>query len=181
MASKSEDEIVVEDPTAPARDSPAVATKRTVDIAVSLLLLALAGLLGFDNWRTGMGWDSTGPQAGYFPFYLSVILAAACLWGVVKEFLARKHASGTFVTRAQLRRVMQVFVPTLLFCLAMQWLGIYVASFLLVAGFMVFIGRIATWKSLLTALLFSLIMFTTFEIAFDVIMPKGPLEALFGR
>ena len=76
---------------------------------------------------------------------------------------------------------MQVFVPTLLFCLLMQWLGLYVASFLLIAGFMAFIGRIAIWKSLLTALVFSLIMFTTFEIAFDVIMPKGPLEALFGR
>jgi len=24
-------------------------------------------------------------------------------------------------------------------------------------------------------------MFVTFEIAFDVLMPKGPLEALFGR
>jgi len=181
MASKSEDEIVVEDLTAPASDSPAVATKRTVDIAVSLLLLALAALLGFDNWRTGMGWDSTGPEAGYFPFYLSVILAAACLWGLAKEFLARKGASGTFVTRAQLRRVMQVFVPTLLFCLAMQWLGLYVASFLLIAGFMAFVGRIAIWKSLLTAFLFSLIMFVTFDIGFDVIMPKGPLEALFGR
>jgi len=181
MASKAEDEIVVEDPTAPASDSPAVAAKRAVDVIVSFLLLALAALLGFDNWRTGMGWDSTGPQAGYFPFYLSVILASACLWGVVKEFLARKDARETFVTRAQLRRVMQVFVPTLLFCLAMQWLGLYVASFLLIAGFMAFVGRIAVWKSLLTALLFSLIMFTTFDIGFDVIMPKGPLEALFGR
>ena len=76
---------------------------------------------------------------------------------------------------------MQVFVPTLLFCLFTQWLGLYVASFLLIAGFMVFVGRIAVWKSLLTAFLFSLIMFVTFEIAFDVLMPKGPLEALFGR
>jgi putative tricarboxylic transport membrane protein len=76
--------------------------------------------------------------------------------------------------------VLQVFVPTLLFCLAMQWLGLYVASFLLIAGFMIFVGRIATWKSLLTAFLFSAIMFVTFQIAFDVIMPKGPLEALFG-
>jgi hypothetical protein len=127
-----------------------------------------------------MSWDSTGPQAGYFPFYLSVILALACLWGLAGEFLARKQAAESFVTRDQLRRVLQVFVPTLLFCLAMQWLGLYVASFLLIAGFMLFVGRIAAWKSLLTAFLFSLIMFVTFQIAFDVIMPKGPLEALFG-
>ncbi|HKA44761.1 MAG TPA: tripartite tricarboxylate transporter TctB family protein [Burkholderiales bacterium] len=179
--SKSEAEIVVEDPTAPAADSPPVAANRTVDIAVSLLLMAFAALLAFDNWRTGMGWDATGPQAGYFPFYLSIILAAASLWGLVKELLARKQPGATFVTREQLRRVLQVFVPTLFFCLFTQWLGLYVASFLLTAGFMMLIGRIAAWKSLLTAFLFSLIMFVTFEIAFDVIMPKGPLEALFGH
>ncbi len=86
-----------------------------------------------------------------------------------------------FVNRDQLRRVMQVFVPTFLFCLAMQWLGLYVASFLLVAGFMVLVGRIALWKSLLTSFLFAFIMFVTFDVAFDVLMPKGPIEALFGR
>ena len=75
---------------------------------------------------------------------------------------------------------MQVFVPTLLFCLFTQWLGLYVASFLLIAGFMYFVGRIALWKSLLTAAVFSIAMFATFDIAFDVIMPKGPLEAAFG-
>jgi putative tricarboxylic transport membrane protein len=36
------------------------------------------------------------------------------------------------------------------------------------------------WKSLLAGFLFSVIMFLTFDVAFDVIMPKGPLEALFG-
>jgi putative tricarboxylic transport membrane protein len=179
--SPSEGEIVVEDPSAPAGDSPALTTHRTVEVAVSLALLGLAVLLALDNRRTGMSWDSTGPQAGYFPFYLSVILGAASLFGLVKQFLSRKQARKTFVTRAQFRRVLQVFAPTLAFCLATQWLGLYVASFLLVAGFMAWVGRIAVWKSLLTALLFSLAMFVTFEIAFDVIMPKGPLEALFGR
>src|SRR5437762_7039329 len=97
-------------------DSAAVASSRAVDIATSLLLLALAALLAFDNWRTGMSWDSTGPQAGYFPFYLSIVLALACLYGLAKELLARRQASETFVTRAQLRRVGQVFLPTPPFC-----------------------------------------------------------------
>ena len=65
-----ETEIVVEDPTAPADNSPSVVSTRTVEIVVSLMLLALAVLLGYDNWRTGMAWASDGPQAGYFPFYL---------------------------------------------------------------------------------------------------------------
>ncbi len=177
----SDIEIVVDDPTAPDENSPAVTNVRTVELATMALLFALAALLGWDNWRTGASWDSTGPQAGYFPFYLSIILAGAALFGFVSVFLKTNEGIETFVTRAQLRRVMQVFVPTLLFCLAMQWLGLYVASFLLIAGFMISVGKIAWWKSLLTAFIFVAIMFVTFDIAFDVIMPKGPLEAAFGR
>lgn len=174
-------EIIVEDPTAPEADSPPVAGTRTVEIVVSLLLLALAVTLGIDNYRTGIGWDSTGPQAGYFPFYLSVILGGASLYGLAATWLARGVASETFVTRAQLRRVLLVFVPTMLFCFGVQYLGIYVASFLLIAGFMRGVGKIAWWKSLATAVVFTVTMFATFDIAFDVIMPKGPLEAALGR
>src|SRR5882762_5613028 len=126
---------------------------RSVEVVVYLILLGAALLLGYDNWRTGMSWEADGPQAGYFPFYLSALLGAASVYGLVS---------------------------TLLFCLFMQWLGLYVASFLLITGFMWIIGRIALWKSLLAGLLFSVIMFLTFDIAFDVIMPKGPLEAAFG-
>src|SRR6266853_1969779 len=117
----------------PVEEPRAVASTRSVDIAVALLLLAFAGLMAFDNWKSGAGWASDGPKSGYF-----------------------------------------------LFCLLTQWLGIYVASFFLVAGFMRFVGGIAWWKSLLTSFLFAAAMFVTFDVAFDVIMPKGPLEALLG-
>jgi putative tricarboxylic transport membrane protein len=157
-----------------------VATARTMEVAVYVLLLALALVLGFDNWRSGIGWASDGPQSGYLPFHLCVILAGASLYGLALALARRTETARTFVTRAQLRRILQVFVPTLLFCMLMQWLGIYVASFLLIAGFMRVVGRIALWKSLLTGLLFAAVMFATFEVAFDVIMPKGPLEATFG-
>ena len=178
--SNSEIEIVVDDPTAPEANSPAVTNTGVVEAVVCVLLIGFALLLGYDNWRTGIGWDSTGPQAGYFPFYLSVILGGASLYGLVTVLLTRKQDAETFVTRAQLRRVMAVFFPTLLFCLATQFLGMYVASFLLIAFFMRLVGKIAWWKSLLTAFVFTALMFVTFDIAFDVIMPKGPLEAAFG-
>ncbi|ODM84441.1 tripartite tricarboxylate transporter TctB family protein [Bradyrhizobium elkanii] len=179
--SNTELEIVVDDPTAPEDNSPAVVSTGVVDVVVSLLLLALAVVLGWDNWRTGASWDSTGPQPGYFPFYLSVILGGASLYGLGAAFLSRREAAETFVTRSQLRRVMAVFVPTLLFCLATQYLGLYVASFLLITGFMRLVGKIALWKSLLTAFVFTAAMFITFDVAFDVIMPKGPVESALGR
>src|SRR4051795_884948 len=131
--SNSEIEIVVDDPTAPEADSPSVVSLRSVDIAASLLLIALAATLGYDNWRSGIGWDSTGPQAGYFPFYLSMILASASLYGVIAALVTQKDAGESFVSRAQLRRVMAVFVPPLLFCRPTKYLGLYVAISLLTA------------------------------------------------
>jgi len=117
------------------------------------------------------------------PYRVRLILGLICasLYALIAAFLSRKEARETFVTQAQLRRVSAVFVPTVLFCLATQFLGLYVASFLLISGFMRMVGKIALWKSLLTALVFTAVMFVTFDIAFDVIMPKGPLEAALGR
>ena len=163
----------------PTEQPRAVASTRAVDIAVSLLLAAFAALMAWDNWRSGAGWASDGPKAGYFPFYLSLLLGAASLFGLAKA-AAQRAKDAPFVNRDQLKRVMQVLVPTFLFCLLTQWLGIYVASLLLIAGFMRFIGRIAWWKSLVTSFVFAVAMFVTFDVAFDVIMPKGPLEAWLG-
>jgi hypothetical protein len=178
--SKLDAEIVAGEPDEPEDDSPAVVGQRPVETATLAIVMAFAALMAWDNWRTGAGWEATGPQAGYFPFWVSVILALACAWGIVKEIRARAQDAGPFVTRNQFKRVMQVFVPTLLYVPVTQVLGLYVASFILIAGFMAIVGRIAWWKSIVTALIFSVSMFVTFEVAFDVIMPKGPVERLFG-
>src|SRR3954467_3944774 len=98
-----------------------VAKFRNVDVIVSLTLLSLAILFGWDAHRIGSSWADDGPQAGYFPFYLSIIMGGASLYGLGAAFLEKSH--GAFVTREQFVRVMQVFVPTLVYCFAIQFLG----------------------------------------------------------
>ena len=161
--------------------SPAIAGRRGVETATLAIVLAFAALMLWDNWRTGIRWESTGPQAGYFPFYVSLILAGACLWGLGVEIYKRGSADAPFVRRNAFRRVMQVFIPTLAFVPVTQWLGMYVSSFILIAGFMYWVGKIRPWICIVTALVFAVAMFVTFDVAFDVIMPKGPLEQMLGR
>jgi hypothetical protein len=160
-------------------DRPA-AQLRTVEVITLAVVLAFSALLMWDNWRTGIGWESTGPMPGYFPFYVALICAGASVYGLVRELFFPPDAGEPFVMRSQLKRVLQVFLPTLAFVPITQVLGIYVAAFLLIAGFMIWVGHIKAWKSMLTAYLFALVMFLTFEVAFDVIMPKGPLERMLG-
>ena len=49
----------------------------------------------YDNWRTGTGWAVDGPQAGYFPFYLSIMLGAASVYGLATALIARGAADRT--------------------------------------------------------------------------------------
>src|SRR5262245_63040495 len=165
----ADDEVIADQGVAAAADDRPVANSRSVDLVVSFLLLALALLLGWDSWRTGAGWASDGPQAGYFPFYLSLLMGAASVYGIVNKLV--EVGTEPFVTRQQFERVMKVLVPTIVYCLLIQYLGLYVASFLLIVGFMWWVGGIALWKSLLTGFVFTAVMFATFEIAFNVIMP----------
>ena len=167
------------DPT-PADERP-VARNRSVDLVVSVIIFALAVTLGYDSWRTGSSWEpGIGPQSGYFPFYLSVIMGVASLYGFVTALMESARESETFVTRDQIGRVLKVLIPIFIFCLATQFIGIYVSSFLLTTGFMWIVGRISLLVSFASGLIFSLLMFGVFEIAFNVILPKGPLEAALG-
>ena len=161
--------------------SPALVGRRPVETATLAIVLAFAALMAWDNWRTGIRWESTGPQAGYFPFYVSLIMAGACLWGLALEVMRRGKPDDPFVRRNAFKRVMQVFIPTLVFVPVTQYLGIYVSSFILIAGFMWWVGKIKPWICIVTALVFSAAMFVTFDVAFDVIMPKGPVEQMLGR
>ena len=158
-------------------DAPVVGL-RTVDIAVGILLLGGCALLAWDNWRIGARWAADGPQAGLFPFALALIGCVASLVVIMTAW--RSRPGGAFVTVDAGRRVLRVLLPTLAFVAATQLLGIYVASFLFVAGFMMLVGRSGAPASVLTALAFAAFLFLVFEVQFQVVMPKGPLEAALG-
>jgi putative tricarboxylic transport membrane protein len=92
----------------------------------------------------------------------------------------RSRTDEVFVTWRQLRQVLRVFVPLLVFVVLIAWLGIYVASALFMALFMVTLGAFRPWTVALASLLVPLIAFWVFEIQFRVPLPKGPVESVLG-
>ena len=78
------------------------------------------------------------------------------------------------------RLVLMVLVPTIVYVLATQFVGIYVASAVFIAAFMRVMDKRAWWKVALISLGTSVALFWLFEIQFMVPLPKGPLEALLG-
>ena len=164
----------------PQQHGETTVSNRTTELVVAGLFIAFSVLVMYDHWRIGARWASDGPQAGYFPFYIGVILFIASTVTFILNFVARSGASSNFVDRSQLKQVLQVFVPTVLFVILIGFLGIYVAAAIFITFFMWWLGKYPIYKIAPIALLVPLFLFLMFEIWFLVPLPKGPLETALG-
>ncbi|MBC7799379.1 MAG: tripartite tricarboxylate transporter TctB family protein [Gemmatimonadaceae bacterium] len=150
-----------------------------VEIATAGVMAGMALLALWDSRRIGAGWNEDGPQSGYFPFWIGLILLAASA-GIMAQALRTGRDGGLFVTWPQARLVLSVLLPTIVYVLAIPPLGIYAASTLMIAYCMVALGGFAWWIATLSGLAAAAVVFVTFEIWFLVALPKGPIENAFG-
>ena len=156
-----------------------VSTK-TVEIVVAAIIFGLGLVVIFDSERVGAGWASDGPQAGYFPFYVGILLCAASAWTLLGTVFSGKAGAGVFVSHKKLWLVRSVFIPSAIYVVAIYFIGIYVASAVFIGAFMYWHGRFPWIKIIPVSLIVPVSMFLLFELWFLVPLPKGPLEALFG-
>jgi hypothetical protein len=157
---------------------PAVAA-RWPELLVAALLMAVATLVIVDSLRVGTGWADDGPRSGYFPFYIGVALFGAAAWTAVTQLL-RWRKLEPFAERAQLRGVLAILLPMVVYVGAIPLLGLYVASTILIAYFMLRHGSHRLVTTVAVAVGVPVAFFAVFERWFLVPLPKGPLEALLG-
>ena len=152
---------------------------RSVEIGVALgmALLAVIGIFGSIN--VGIGWAAEGPQAGFFPFYVSLIVLVSCAVNLVGIW--REPSMGKlFAEWVQLRQVLAVVAPTTVFVFLVPVLGMYVSSTLLIGVFMKWLGRYRWPLVLAVSIGVPVVTFLMFEKWFLVPLPKGPVEDWLG-
>lgn len=116
-------------------DTPLVAT-RWVETGLALFTAALGSIVMYGAIDIGIGWSDAGPQAGYFPFYIGLLMTAASLGNLILALLRTPAMSAGFVSRKAFAQVLAVFVPITLYVIAMPFVGIYLASAVFIAWFM---------------------------------------------
>lgn len=116
-------------------DTPLVAT-RCVEIGLALFTAGLGAVLMNGSLAIGIGWGDAGPQAGYFPFYIGLLLSGASLGNLLLALLRSQVMSAAFVGRRAFAQVLAVFLPIAFYVAAMPFAGIYLASVLFIAWFM---------------------------------------------
>ncbi len=151
-----------------------------VDAITAVVIFAVGVVMMVDNYKIGAGWASDGPESGYFPFRIGAILCFASLVVALRSLLGKQRRLEIFVSRERFKPVLLVLLPTAVYVLAIQFLGIYVASTLFIGAFMRAMDKSSWLKTLLVSLGASVLLFWMFEIQFKVPLPKGPLEAWLG-
>jgi putative tricarboxylic transport membrane protein len=151
---------------------------RIADILTASVLTALGLLVLGEAVRLGFRWGPDGPQSGFFPFWLALILVGHSVTIIVRA--VRRRSDAPFAGKDQMRSVLTVAIPAVLMVLVTQFLGLYVASALYLAFYVRAVGRHSWVTALGLAVCVPLVTFVVFERWFLVPLPKGPLEAWLG-
>jgi hypothetical protein len=154
-------------------------THRSVEIGVAAFTALFALIVMAGSVQAGIGWGAEGPKAGFFPFYVGLMILASSFvnFGAV---ISQRPDGELFAEWGQLGKVMAMLVPTAIYVAAIPWIGIYVASMVLIAVFMRWLGRYNWGMVAAVSLGVPLVTFFVFERWFLLPLPKGPIEAYFG-
>ena len=152
--------------------------QKSAEIFVAALFLSAGAVVVYDSLRLGAKWAEDGPEAGYFPFIVGVIICIASAVNLAAVFAWARDMDRPFVEVGQLKMVLAVLVPTSIYVGLVGVLGIYVASILFIAFFMRWLGKYEWWKLAAVSIGNSVFFFVIFEVWFKIPLPKGPLEVL---
>lgn len=145
-------------------------------VAVLVLVLGLTVLMG--SSKLGSGWTTDGPGPGYFPFYIGVIICISAVGIFYQAVFGKERNTEVFVDSEQLKRVLSVLLPACVYVGAIQVLGIYIASAIYIAVFMIVLGKYSILKSVVLGLVINVFFFVLFEVWFKVPLYKGMVNLL---
>ena len=144
-----------------------------IGVAVATAVFGLITILG--SLQVGINWGAEGPRSGFFPFWVGIVIVGGSAINLALALL--EHVTGKlFAEWGQLREVLRVVIPTTIYVAIIPYLGIYVASLVLIAVFMKWLGRYGWLLTLAVSLGVVVATYFLFERWFLIPLPKGPLE-----
>src|ERR1700754_5002353 len=145
---------------------PVLARNCTVDAIVAPILLVVGIVVVIEARRLGAGWTTDGPGAGYFPFFIGLIICIASLGILWQSLFSKARDTRSFVDKLQLSGVMSALGAAAIYVFAVVFLGLYVASAIYIALFMIVLGKYSALKSVLIAVIVNAVFFLMFEVWF---------------
>lgn len=154
--------------------------RRQLELAAAAVVFVLGALAVAGALEHETGWMTDGPQAGYFPFRLGLILLGASLLIALQAWRDSLRGGQVILTRDGLVRMAWFVLPLVAYVGIAQVLGLYLATALYLGLMLRAVGH-HPWRSVvLVALAVPVCSWVLFEIWFTVPLLKGPVETWLG-
>ncbi|GGC15762.1 hypothetical protein GCM10007205_25900 [Oxalicibacterium flavum] len=149
-----------------------------VEAVVAGILLLLGLIVAITSWELGAGWTSDGPGSGYFPFYIGLVICISGAGTLYQALFGKEKNTDIFVDSEQLKRILQVLIPAIIYVGGIEVFGIYIASAVYITLFMIFLGKFSPIKAVIAGLAVNTVFFMMFEVWFKVPLYKGAINLL---
>ena len=151
---------------------------RATELVVAALLFVAGAVVVYDSYRLGSKWGSDGPQSGYFPFYIGLLICISSVINFAQALMARRMDPEIFVAWGPFKLVLTVLIPAAVYVLGVKYIGIYLASAIYIAIFMAWLGKYSWLRSIAVGVAVNVSFFLMFEVWFKVPLYKGDLDPL---
>ena len=152
-------------------------SRRALELTTATLTGTFGAAVVISSIENGIGWSTAGVDAGTFPFLTGLIVLVASLWNLGRGWLESGAAA---VSSSDLRHLIALFAPAVIFVAAIPLVGVYVASGSYMLGTLALLHRFSLPRSLLIAAATPVALYLVFERMFQVSLPHGALADVLG-
>ncbi|MFH1293245.1 MAG: tripartite tricarboxylate transporter TctB family protein [Pseudomonadota bacterium] len=147
---------------------------RRAELLWAAMFLVIAAIVIGESVRLGFGWEEYGPQAGFAPFWIGVLLLLSG-GAVLLRGLRMKGSDNFFVNRQGMWEASRIFLTSIMVTVGIVYLGVYIATIFYTVLFSRWLGR-HRWPAVIAfAVITTLVVFYGMEKGLRIPMPKSPL------
>lgn len=154
-------------------------SRSTMELSTAMVTAIAGVVISWGSLANGIGWNDTGPEGGFFPFYVGCLVIIGSLVNAARAISAGA-GSPPSVDRHQLAAVTRFALPVFGFVLISTYLGLYIGMGVYIFATTRAAAGFRTVTALATALIVVAVNFILFEKIFVVPLMKGPLLNHFG-
>lgn len=148
---------------------------RKAEMWVSVAFVCLGIMVIADSIRLGFMWGMSGPESGFFPFYLGVGVVSSSLLVLYNTYARYKKegAGKPLMPPGAIKPILWVLIPATGMVLITEFVGLHIAAALYLAFYMRVVGKIGWVTTLLVGIISPLSLYVTFDKLFLIPLPQG--------
>lgn len=150
---------------------------RRAELIVSGLFIVLSLIIIKECFRLGFGWEpQSGPQAGYVPFYLAMLMLVSSAFifylGLRQE---KKEDDRFFVNKEGMMEAGRIAATSLIFTIIFVYAGCYFAMIVFSPLFVKWLGK-HSWKATIAfTIIITLTIYFGMEVGLKIPLPRSAL------